>query len=283
VPRALNMAYDFANRVAIAAYAYALSLYYQAIAYARSIELAAYMYALSLYYQAIAYASAVLSIANAYAAELYASLRADIAALDAAVSARLAALATGTLAALTDLRAFTVALVTGAVTTVEGDLAALDLRLTALIQQYAQATLKDALTITDQAAVVALTDIWPHLVTDVEGLINDIPQELIDIRDRLAAIPRAIPGDLVDALSALGVLAIPLLRYLRECGVPMCRDLHGLSDLFGDLNSVATDAALVGLFALMVADPHGAADIITGTLGPVAHGAASATRELIGG
>lgn len=282
IPQWFNSAISYANAVATAAYAYALTLYYQAIGYAAAGLTAVYSYALTLYYQAIAYATAGITAAYSYALTLYYLSASELATLRADTSAAIASLGLWAAAEFADVRLWVSGLVTGAVNALETDLALLDAKLTALITEYAAAAVKDALTITDQISASALADIWPELVTDVDALLDEIPQALIDIRDDVAAIPRAIPGDLVDALAGLGALAIPFLRFLKECGVPMCRDLHGLTDLFGDLNSVATDAALIGLFALMVTDPHDAANVITGTLGPVADTAARVTRELVG-
>ena len=260
IPNWFNAAINFANRVAVLAYSYALSLYYQAINFANTVAVLAYGYALSLYYQAIQYAT------DAYTASMGA----------------IGALSLWTQAEFADLRAWVDGLVGGAVIGLEADLALLDARLQALIQQYAAAALKDAITITDQTSALSLADIWPNLITDVDALLDAIPQELIDIRDWIGAIPRVAPRSLADALTGLGALAIPLLEYLRLCGVPMCKNLHGLGDLFGDLNSAATDAALLGLLALAAANPHEAADTILTVVGPVAHVAATATKDLIG-
>lgn len=282
IPRSLQAAYNFANQVAQYAYAYALALYGQAIAFGQAVAQAAYAYALALYGQAIAFGQAVAQAAYAYAASLYRQSLADLAALEARVGGALAALASATALELASLRQWTAGLVSGAVGVVEADIATAEQRLTALIQRYAQAAVKDTITLVDGAAVVALTDIWPDLATDVDALLHDIPQELIDIRDELAAIPRAIPGDLLSALSALGVLAIPLLRYLRECGVPMCRDLHGLSDLFNDLLTVETDLALLDLVTMAARSPRQAAALVMNTLAPIARETATITRDLAG-
>lgn len=282
VPRWTNYAIDWANKALQYAYAYALGLYNNAITYANQVLAAAYGYALALYNQAIGYASAVLQAAYGYTTSVYNRLTSDLAALEAGVGADLAALTTFVGAEFALAEQYTQGLVRAAVGALEADIAAVEDRVTALALQYAQAALKDALTITDQTAAVALTDIWPHLVTDVDALLDAIPKALTDIRDQIAAIPRAIPTSLLDALTGLGVLAIPLLRYLVECGVPMCRDLHGLSNLFNDLASVATDAALLGLLVEAAHNPHAAADTILSVVAPVAHGAATVTKDLLG-
>ncbi len=282
IPNWFNAAINFANRVAVLAYSYALSLYYQAINFANTVAVLAYGYALSLYYQAINFANTVAVLAYGYALSLY--YQAIQYATDAytASMGAIGALSLWTQAEFADLRAWVDGLVGGAVIGLEADLALLDARLQALIQQYAAAALKDAITITDQTSALSLADIWPNLITDVDALLDAIPQELIDIRDWIGAIPRVAPRSLADALTGLGALAIPLLEYLRLCGVPMCKNLHGLGDLFGDLNSAATDAALLGLLALAAANPHEAADTILTVVGPVAHVAATATKDLIG-
>lgn len=166
--------------------------------------------------------------------------------------------------------------------TVEADILSAEQRAEALALSYARQALIDALGITDQAAIKALTDIWPHLATDLNALEHAIPADLTDILDDIRAIPRAIPGSLVDALSALGALAIPLIRYLEDCGIPLCRNLHGLSDLMDNLFSAATDAAMLALFAEMVSNPHAAADAILTVAGPIANVSATATRDLLG-
>lgn len=282
VPRWTNYAIDFANQVATYAYAYAASLYNNAIQFANEVAQAAYAYALALYNQAIAYTLALYYQAVGYAQSVYLTLTADISALEATVGADFASLATFVGAEFALAEQYAQGLVQAAVGTLEADIALVETRLTALIEQYAAAAVKDALTITDEISAVALTDIWPHLVTDVDSLLDAIPKELIDIRDELAAIPRVIPRGLLDALTCLGVLAIPLLRYLVECGVPMCRDLHGLGNLFNDLASAAVDAALVGLLVEAAHNPHAAADTILSVIGPVADGATTVTRDLLG-
>lgn len=253
-------AIDFANQVLGAAYGYSLRLYNQMWTIVSQVANTAYNYALSLFYQAIAYEQAI-------ALQLQTLLYNEVLQLSAGIVL---------------LRQWTLALVSNAVTTIEGDLVQLEQRLIAFLQAYVAAAEKDIITIVDGAAVVALQDVWPNLVTDVDALINAIPDELIDIRDEIASIPRAIPRDLVGALAALGTLAVPLLRYLKECGVPMCRDLHGLLDLLGGLQDAAMDAALLALVAEAVHDPHAAAREFNSVVGPIVRDAESLIKSLIG-
>lgn len=282
IPQWFNSAISYANTIAGLAYAYALSLYYQAIGYATAVLNAAYAYTTSAYNAAIGYAARVATLAYAYALALYMQSIQYATNIYTATMGAIGALSLWTQAEIADVRAWVSGLVGAAVTGLEADLALLDARLQALIEQYAAAALRDAITITDVTSASALATIWPTLVTDIDALLDAIPEELIDIRDWVATIPRIAPASLADALAGLGALAIPFLEYLRLCGIPMCKNLHGLGDLFGDLNSLATDAALLGLLIEAARDPHAAADTILTVVGPVAHGAATATKELIG-
>lgn len=235
----------------------ALALAYQ---YTASSLQAAYSNALSLYYSATAYAYQLASQVLSQTYGLYQTLGVDILNLRTEVYASIATTAFA----------------------LENELSTLEQRVLALIEQYAAAAEKDAITAVDLAAAGSLTALWPGLITDVDGILSEIPQELTDLRDELASIPRALPFGLVDALTGLGALALPMLRYLKECGVPMCRDLHGLSDLLGALGSATVDAALVGIIVEAAHDPAAAAREINDVAGPVIREAERLFRDLIG-
>jgi hypothetical protein len=238
-----NQAIDFSNRVLGAAYTYAQGLFYQLYGQLVAGLSQAYNYALTLYYQGIAYEQAI-------AQQLQSLIYQEITQFGLGLAA---------------LQQWTLGLLSTAVTSIEADLATLEQRLTAFLQAYVTAAEKDIITIVDGAAVV-----------------NAIPDALIDIRDEIASIPRAIPSDLIGALAALGALAVPLLRYLKECGVPMCRDLHGLLDLLGGLQDAAMDAALLAMVAEAIHDPHAAAREFNDIVGPIVRDAESLIKSLIG-
>jgi len=271
INQALGLAYNYSLTLANNLIADILEVRQQLIDYtAQALQLAyaytsqaltlAYSNALTLYYGAIAYVDQRVSAILALTYAVYNTLYTDLANLRTQVYADIATVTTA----------------------LGGSLAALERRLVALIEQYAAAAEKDAITVVDLAAAGSLTALWPGLITDVDGILSEIPQELTDIRDELASIPRALPVGLVDALAGLGALSIPMLRYLKECGVPMCRDLHGLTDLLGGLSTVATDAALVGIIIEAVHDPSAAAREINDVAGPVVRGAERLIRDLIG-
>jgi len=282
IPNAINAAINWAAAGIHAAEVYALGLYGQAITFAQAVLQAAYNYANAVLQAAYNYANAVATAAYTYALNLYYGALSYI---DQRYQAAIG-LAYGIYNLLASnveqLRQAMYAALGIAVQGIETEIATLEMRLTALIEQYAAAAEKDAIHLVDVIAAGGLTAVWPDLVTDVDGILAEIPQDLIDIRDKLASIPRAIPTGLLDALVALGAIAIPLVRYLKECGVPMCGNLHGLSDLLGALSTVEADAALFGLITSAIHDPHAAVRDIESTIMPIARDAESLFKSLIG-
>lgn len=253
-------AITYVNKEIQAGFDYTLTMYYRAVNTANEYLGLSYNYSLTLYYGAIAYVEGDLNVLRSAVYSALVAVQGDMVRLEQRTLAALGLVAQG----------------------LEADIINAEAKLTTLILQYAAAAEKDAILAVDLIGATALTDVWPNLITDVDGILAEIPQELIDIRDQIASIPRAIPAGLLEALTALGALAIPLLRYLKECGVPMCRDLHGLSDLLGGLATVETDAALFGIIALCIRDPHAAAREISDVAGPVAREAESLFKSLIG-
>lgn len=282
IPNVVAGVVSYAGSVATAALRYADAKFSDAISYAGAVATAALRYADGLFNRAMSAIAVAAAQLVSYADSLYLQAIAFAASEATAVRNFALGLAQQLANDIIRLQALAVSLVDGAVSTLEGELTSLEGRLTDLIRSLARAAEADAIRAVDLTAVGALTDIWPHLATDVDALIKSIPKELTDIRDEVAAWPRAIPTGLADALSGLGILAIPLLRYLVDCGVPLCRDLHGLADLFNDLWSLTTDAALLGLFTLAATNPHAAANVIVDVIGPVAHGAEAITKDLLG-
>lgn len=282
IPNTLSAARYYAGLLAADAKAYAWRLYVQATDYANALLSLAESYALSLWRSAIAYADAIAGDVADYALRLF---RAAIAYVDAK-AVELGTVVGGVYASLTadiaSLRDMMLATVANAVRALRGDIVDAEHRAISAARDFAAAAESDAIKAVDVAASLTVGAVWPGIVTDVDELIKVIPGELSDVGDAVRAIPRVVPGDLADAMAALGVLAIPMLRFLHDCGVPMCRDLHGLSDLFADLSSAATDAALLAFLAMAAGNPQMAADDILTVARPVADATASVTRDLLG-
>lgn len=134
----------------------------------------------------------------------------------------------------------------------------------------------------DVAASAGLAIPWSGIITDLDNLDQTIGQAWRDIRDAVDAIPRAVPADLAGVVSALGALAIPMLRAMDDCVLPQCRDLGGLRSFLSDLLSAASAAAMLAWLVFCVVDPVAAADDTYTAGGPVARDTLGALEGLFG-
>lgn len=163
-----------------------------------------------------------------------------------------------------------------------GELAAAYAKATAYAAGVAEHWGRQAVATVDAEAAAAAGAVWQGIVTDVQGLVDAAGDGFADVRDAVGAIPRAVPADLAGALAGVATLSVPLLRLAKDCTIPQCRNLGGLSRLFEDLFSAGTDAALVAMLAELVHDPEGAATTIRRTLGPLATETTDLAKRLVG-
>jgi hypothetical protein len=120
-------------------------------------------------------------------------------------------------------------------------------------------------------------------VTDAAGGAVDAAEgALTDVVAGVRAIAGANVTDLAGVGALAGATALTLTRFLRECGIPNCRNLGKVGRDLQGLFAFAEDGALLGLLAAMITDPAGTATEVENVLGPVARGAVTATRETIG-
>lgn len=152
-------------------------------------------------------------------------------------------------------------------------------------------TVSEAYTLGQIGQVIHLVDVdgvrelaaaWPGVIDDVDALVGVVSTDLPDIAAALRSIPRAVPTDLTGALAAAGALAIPAIRYMRECGVPNCRNLSKYGRDLAELSNLFGAGALIALLAELVTDPEGAARDTVGVLGTVLGDAVGAARDLVG-
>ena len=136
-------------------------------------------------------------------------------------------------------------------------------------------------TVDTTAAAVAGT-VWPDITADADALAGQLATDLPDLRALVDAIPRVRPLDLAGALAGVGALEAVMTRYLRDCGVPNCRNLgkfgHDLQALFG----LVEDGALFALLAALITDPGDTVRPLHDFLAPIAGDAVAAGRALAG-
>src|SRR6266702_4313454 len=123
---------------------------------------------------------------------------------------------------------------------------------------------------------------WVKITDDVAALEGVIATDLPDIGALARAIPRAIPRELADVIA--GGLAVDALaiRYLRECGIPNCKNLHGFGKDLQRLFGLAEGAAFLGFLAYIITDPDGATRETEQVAGAILSDTIDGVRHLIG-
>ena len=242
------------------AFTYAHNLYNEALARIYAVEAVALTYAHNLYVDAVGRIYAVEAVALKYAESLYADALARIYAVEAVA-----------LKYAHDLYADAV----GRIYAVES-----------VALNYARSVALDAehaaISTVDSTAAAAVGTVWPDITADADALAGELATDLPDIRALVDAIPRVRPLDLAGALAGVGALDAVLTKYLRECGVPNCRNLgkfgRDLQALFG----LVEDGALFALLAALITDPGDTVRPLHDFLAPLAGGAVTAGRDLLG-
>ncbi len=109
-----------------------------------------------------------------------------------------------------------------------------------------------------------------------------IAADLPDIRALLDRFETDLPGTL--AAIATGALALSRvqLRYLRECGIPNCKNLGGFGRLLQDLIGVVETGAILVLVAEAAQHPEATARTVNELVGGPVREAAHTFRELAG-
>lgn len=282
IRRALNGAQSYAwnlynqslsriNTALSTAQAYAWNLYKQSLSRIAVALDTAQHYAAGLYGQALNRIAQALAVAENYSVALVANALNHVARMLSALEGRMNA----SLAALTDLVGQQVSRlrveIADTATAVEHDAAAM-----------VRAGEAEVVRAIDHAAAVTITGVWPGVITDVDALLKLIPEELSDIRDLVMRIPRTVPVDLTGVLEALGALSIPFLRYLVNCGAPMCVNLHNLTELFGELFDDVFDALFLAMIIEAVHNPKAVADELHSVVSPIANESMALFKDLVG-
>lgn len=124
--------------------------------------------------------------------------------------------------------------------------------------------------------------LWPDIEASVHALDGVLGADLPDIGAAVRAIGRDVPVGLLGSIAATSGISLTMLRYLKDCGVPNCRNLgkfgHDLQTLFGAVG----DGALLSFLLAAVTDPGGAAEAVTSDVLPTLLGAAGRFEHTIG-
>lgn len=117
-------------------------------------------------------------------------------------------------------------------------------------KQYADWAIGVLLNTLTFGTATALAPAWPRVVDAIDAIARAIPGTLEGVLEDIRAIPRVLPLSIPAILAALlGAIAIAI-EYVAECGVDICKNLHG----YGNEVSALSDAALTaGMIAFIIA------------------------------
>ena len=149
-------------------------------------------------------------------------------------------------------------------------------------EAYTAAEVSRAIHLVDVDAVAKAATVFDGAIVDVGHLIDTIGTDLPDIGASLRSIATDVPGDLAAALTMTGALSIPMLRFMRECGVPNCRNLSQFGRELRDLLGALEDGALIAFLAMLCTDPQAATRFVVDDIGGIIDGAVGAARDLMG-
>lgn len=246
---AYRAAVTYAAQVATGVARMAIRLFGQAEALARS-----------LYHAAVTYAAEVATGVARMAIRLFERAEADA----AAAAASAAALAH---------RLFTIA---------ERDAAAAAARAEATAKAYASTAVAAASKVIATDITHPVEQAWVDIRDEVTAIEQVLASDLPDIRALVRRLDIARVGDIAAATGALAAVDVLVLRYLRECGIPNCRNLHGFGNDLAKLFAVVEGAAFFEFLTAMVRDPAGTSAEVVDITAPIITDTADTFTALMG-
>lgn len=129
---------------------------------------------------------------------------------------------------------------------------------------------------------VALAPVAAGLIDDVGSLVGTLATDFPDIGSLVRSIDLTKVGDLTGALVGTMTMVRALTRLSEDCTIPNCRNLskygRDLQALFG----LVEDASFLALLVEMIHDPKSGANAVRDLFGPIADGAISTARDMVG-
>jgi hypothetical protein len=145
----------------------------------------------------------------------------------------------------------------------------------AAAKAFATAAVADAGRIIASDITVPVEQAWVAIRDDVAAIEQILGADLPDVRAIVRRLDIARVSDIATAAGALAAVDVLVLRYLRDCGIPGCKSLHGLINELPKLFALVEGAAFLAFLVDMCHDPAGTAGeietvaggIITDTIG----------------
>lgn len=127
----------------------------------------------------------------------------------------------------------------------------------------------------------AVSAVWPEITDAVDGAIDAAGNADADITDALGDLAKAVPTDLVGTIAGVTTISLAMTRFLRDCGIPNCRNLSELGKFLENLLGLAGEGALLAMLLAMIHDPEQAAVDVQDDLGGLLSGAVDTVKGLL--
>lgn len=201
---------------------------------------------------------------------------------------------------LSKAESYALSTATGLFRTAESDIVGLGTKVAAEVAGLGKTLAGDVLDLEKQivaAESAAVAGVLGAISTDVEkvvgkseaavaaavaGVIDVAGDGFADILDWIKDIDLTKITDIAGVTALSVTIAGALSQYLRECGMPNCRNLSSLGRDLQALLGLVDDAAMLALFVELASNPEGGAHLVMNIFGPIADGATSAAKSLLG-
>lgn len=134
----------------------------------------------------------------------------------------------------------------------------------------------------EHETATVLARAWPGLIDDVRGLEDVLGTDLAQIGSAVRSIDLTQTRSIAEGLAVSTAIGTAALRYMRDCGVPNCRNLGALGHVLHDIGLLIDGDELISLITEFVHDPAGAAHTVIDETGAVINDLAGGFRHLIG-
>lgn len=162
------------------------------------------------------------------------------------------------------------------------NLAAATLALEGYADQAAAHAVGVLVTDIDQSITGALSGIYTDIDQAIDGVIDVIGTGDADVLAGIRAIPRVVPFDIAGVATLAGASTLALTRYLKECGIPNCKNLSQYGKDLQALLGLVGDASFLAFLVEIVEHPAAAKSIVDDTFGAIIGDTVSAGRSLLG-
>ena len=146
----------------------------------------------------------------------------------------------------------------------------------------AAAAERGAITAVNTTVAIADAAVVPTIIDEIRAIEGVLATDLPDIRALVRAVPRAIPRDLAGTLALTGTVEAVMTRYLRECGIPNCKNLGKYGHDFQAITGLVEAGAFLALLLEAAHNPEVAATEVRGLVAGPMHTAAAGLRSTVG-